>query len=99
MMLSVESSVRMRATEERNLSKSVGPGDIPLWFELLESFALGVVADDSGVEVAAQVELLRTELGHRGPRVWMAVIVVSGEIHASRIESWRVFAACWSEFH
>lgn len=57
--------------------------DIPLWLELLESFALGVVADDSGVEVAAQIELLCTELGHLGPQVYMSTTVVSREVHAA----------------
>lgn len=39
-------------------------GIIPLCLELLVDFPLGVVADDSDVDEAAQIELLRPKHGH-----------------------------------
>ena len=40
-------------------------GNVPLRLELLECLSLGVVADDFGIDEAAQVELFTAELRHR----------------------------------
>ena len=51
-------------------------GDVPLRFKFLECFPLGVVADDFGVDEAAQVELLGAELRHRG-RMYASILAVN----------------------
>jgi len=36
----------------------------PFWFVLLKDLPFGVIPDDLGVDEAAQIEALRTELSH-----------------------------------
>jgi hypothetical protein len=45
----------------------------------LEDFALGVVAENAHIDEAAQVELLRPELGHDG-RTIATVVMISLQI-------------------
>ena len=43
-----------------------GSANIPFGFVSLEDATLGVVAQNTDVDVAAQVEFLQAELGHSG---------------------------------
>lgn len=40
------------------------PKNVPLWLVLLKHFALGVVADHTGVDEAGKVQRLGSELRH-----------------------------------
>lgn len=68
---SAKRNVVWKGPWDRGLSSKVGEGtgSLPLGLVLLEHHALGVVSYRSGLDKAAQIELLRPEHGHGG-REW-----------------------------